>query len=141
MSPSHHHKPAVVLASRKNAGIRVTLLWAPDTDAVAVLVRDGSTEDVFELVLEPEDNPMHVYEHRTPTPPGAASTTGARTCGRRLEQVRAVGVGCDRLPSGEHESGSGSAFEVVLEGGKHRQLMPANEALVYPGASSGGSAS
>jgi hypothetical protein len=43
--------------------------------------------------------------------------------------VKAVGVGCDRLPSGEHESGSGSAFEVVLEGGKHRQLMPANEAL------------
>jgi hypothetical protein len=63
MSPSHHHKPAVVLARRKNAGIRVTLLWAPDTDAVAVLVRDDSTEDVFELVLEPEDNPMHVYEH------------------------------------------------------------------------------
>jgi hypothetical protein len=63
MSPSDHHKLPVVLASRKNAGIRATLLWAADTDAVAVLVRDDSTQDVFELVLEPEDNPMHVYEH------------------------------------------------------------------------------
>jgi hypothetical protein len=39
------------------------LLWAADTDAIAVLVRDDSTSDQFELVVEPEDNPMHVYEH------------------------------------------------------------------------------
>jgi hypothetical protein len=81
---------------------------------------------------------MHVYEHPYAYPPGGVSTTGPRTCGRRLEQAKAVGVGCDPLPSGEHESGSGGAFEVVLEGGKHRQLLPANEALVYPGAISEG---
>jgi hypothetical protein len=52
-----------MLASRKNAGIRVTLLWAADTDAIAVLVRDDSTRDQFELVVEPKDDPMHVYEH------------------------------------------------------------------------------
>jgi hypothetical protein len=52
----------VVLACRKNAGIRVTLLWAADTNGVAVLVRDDSTSDQFELVVEAEDNPMHVYE-------------------------------------------------------------------------------
>ena len=63
MRGSENHKPRVVLASRKNAGIRVTLLWAADTNAIAVLVRDDSTSDQFELVVEPEDNPMHVYEH------------------------------------------------------------------------------
>jgi hypothetical protein len=63
MRGSDNHKPRVVLASRKNAGIRVTLLWAADTDTIAVLVRDDSTSDQFELVVEPEDNPMHVYEH------------------------------------------------------------------------------
>jgi hypothetical protein len=137
MRGSDNHKPQVVLASRKNAGIRVTLLWAADTDTIAVLVRDDSTSNQFELIVEPEDNPMHVYEH----PYAYAAWRGSTTCGRRLEQVKAVGVGCDRLPSGEHESGSGAAFEVVLEGGKQRQLLPANEALVYPGESSEGGAS
>jgi hypothetical protein len=41
----------------------VTLLWAPGTNAASVLVRDDSTEDEFELVLEPEANPIDVYEH------------------------------------------------------------------------------
>jgi hypothetical protein len=63
MPASDNHKPRVVLASRKNAGIRVALLWAADTNGVAVLVCDDSTSDQFELVVEPEDNPMHVYEH------------------------------------------------------------------------------
>ena len=48
MNDSHDHAPAgparVVLAERENAGIQVTLLWAEDTDAVAVLVRDDGTE-------------------------------------------------------------------------------------------------
>jgi hypothetical protein len=63
MRGSENHKPRVVLASPMNAGIRVTLLWAADTDTIAVLVRDDSTSDQFKLVVEPEDNPMHVYEH------------------------------------------------------------------------------
>jgi hypothetical protein len=52
-----------MLTSRKNEGIRVTLLWAADTNTTPVLVRDDSTSDQFELVVEPEDNPMHFYEH------------------------------------------------------------------------------
>jgi hypothetical protein len=72
MNGSDNHKPRVVLASRKNAGIRVTLLWAPDTKAVAVHVFDAA-------------------------PPGGASTIGPRTCGRRLEQGKAstcIATGC-----------------------------------------------
>lgn len=63
MAGFDHRNPRVVLASRRNAGIRVTLVWAPDTNAAAVLVRDDSTDDEFELVLESEDNPIDVYEH------------------------------------------------------------------------------
>ena len=56
MRGSDNHKPRVVLASRRNAGIRVTLL-------VAVLVCDRSTNEQFELVVEPDDNPNDVYAH------------------------------------------------------------------------------
>ena len=51
MNDSHDHGPAVrrVLAERKNAGIQVTLLWAKDTNAVSVLVREDGTDDQFEL--------------------------------------------------------------------------------------------
>jgi hypothetical protein len=63
MTGFDHRTPRVALASRKNAGIRVTLLWAPDTNAVSVLVRDESTDDEFEMLVEPEANPMDVYEH------------------------------------------------------------------------------
>jgi hypothetical protein len=52
-----------VLASRKNADIRVTLLWAADTNSVAVSVRDDSTKEQFALVVEPDANPIDVYEH------------------------------------------------------------------------------
>jgi hypothetical protein len=51
MNDSHDHAPSgprrVVLAKRKNAGIHVTLLWAEDTNAVAVLVKEDSTDDQF----------------------------------------------------------------------------------------------
>jgi hypothetical protein len=40
----------------------VWLLWAP-TNAVTVAVRDESTDDEFELLVEPELPPMDVYEH------------------------------------------------------------------------------
>jgi hypothetical protein len=52
-----------VPASRENAGIRVTLLWAADTNAVAVLVLNDGTDDKFELLIEPDVNPVDVYEH------------------------------------------------------------------------------
>jgi hypothetical protein len=63
MLASDNHNPRVILASRKNAGIGVTLLWAADTNAIAVLVRDDSTNEQFELLVEPETNPIDVYEH------------------------------------------------------------------------------
>jgi hypothetical protein len=67
MNDSHDHAPAgsarVVLAERKNAGIRVTLLWTEDTNTVAVLVRDDGTDDQFELSVEPGANAMDTYEH------------------------------------------------------------------------------
>ena len=67
MNDSYHHAPAgparVVLATRKNAGIQVTLLWAEDTNAVAVLVRDEGTDDQFELSVEPGANALDIFEH------------------------------------------------------------------------------
>ena len=57
MNDSHDHAlagPAArrVLAERKNAGIKVTLLWSQDTNAVSVLVHDDGTGDQFELSVE-----------------------------------------------------------------------------------------
>ena len=67
MNDSHDHAPAgtarVVLAERKNAGIQVALVWAEDTDAVAVLVRDESTHDQFELSVESGANALDIFEH------------------------------------------------------------------------------
>jgi hypothetical protein len=67
MNNSHDHTPAgharVVLAERKNAGVQVTLLWAEDTNAVAVLVRDDGADDQFEVSVEPDGNALDAYEH------------------------------------------------------------------------------
>jgi hypothetical protein len=67
MNDSHDHAPAgparVVLAERKNAGIHVTLLWAEVTNSVAVLVHDDSTDDQFELSVEPGANALDTFEH------------------------------------------------------------------------------
>jgi hypothetical protein len=67
MNSSHDHTPAgparVVLARRRNAGIQVTLLWAEDTNAVAILVRDDGNDDQFELNVEPGANAFDTFEH------------------------------------------------------------------------------
>ena len=65
MNDSHDHGPAVrrVLAERKNAGIQVTLLWAKDTNAVSVLVREDGTDDQFELSVEPGASALDIFEH------------------------------------------------------------------------------
>lgn len=67
MSDSDHHAPTsparVELATRKNAGIQVMLLWAKDTNAVAVLIRDDDTDDQFEVPVEQGANPLNVFEH------------------------------------------------------------------------------
>ena len=41
----------------------MTLLWAADTDALAVRVRDRRTDDQFELAVEPGDDALDVFEH------------------------------------------------------------------------------
>jgi hypothetical protein len=67
MSDSDRHASTglsrVVLARRKNAGLHVTLLWAAETNALAVLIRDVKTDDRFEVPVEPGANPLHVFEH------------------------------------------------------------------------------
>jgi hypothetical protein len=67
MNKSHDHAPAgparVVLAKRENAGIQVTLLWAEETNSVAVLVHDDSTDDHFEMSVEPGANALDTFEH------------------------------------------------------------------------------
>ena len=68
MNSSHddhtHAGPArVVLAKRRNGGIQVTLLWAQDSNAVAVLVRDEGNDDQFELSVEPGANAFDTFEH------------------------------------------------------------------------------
>jgi hypothetical protein len=63
MSAFDNFVPRVVLASRENAGIRVTLLWAAATNTAAVLVQNDAVDDQFELVVEPDVNPLDVYEH------------------------------------------------------------------------------
>jgi hypothetical protein len=60
---SHVGSAPVVLAKRRNAGVNVTLLWAEDTNAVAVRVRDDNNDDHFELPVEPGANALHVFEH------------------------------------------------------------------------------
>jgi len=67
MNDSHDRAPAGraarrVLAERKNGGIQVTLLWAENTNAVSVLVRDDGTDDQFELSVEPVDA-LDTFEH------------------------------------------------------------------------------
>ena len=67
MHDAHDHARAGtaarrVLAERKNAGLQVTLLWAEDTNAISVLVRDDGTDDQFELSVEPADA-LDTFEH------------------------------------------------------------------------------
>ena len=50
-------------AERESAGVQVTLVWAEDTDAVAVLVRDDGTDDLFELSVEPGADALDTFEH------------------------------------------------------------------------------
>jgi hypothetical protein len=55
--------PRVVLAKRQNAGIHVALLWSEDTNSVAVVVHDTSTDDRFELSVEPGASALDTFEH------------------------------------------------------------------------------
>ena len=55
--------PRVELAARESAGASVTLLWAPATGAVAVVVVDPTRSESFELVVDATDRPLEVFYH------------------------------------------------------------------------------
>jgi hypothetical protein len=76
MSGPDNRKPRVVLASRKNGGVRVTLFWAVDTNTVAVRVRDEIANEQFDCSSSPKPTQSTSTSTRTRTPPGEASTTG-----------------------------------------------------------------
>ena len=68
MHDAHDHAPASpaarrVLAERKNAGLQVTLLWAEDTNAVSVLVREDGTNAQFEVSVESGADALDTFEH------------------------------------------------------------------------------
>jgi hypothetical protein len=51
------------LAHRTADGVDVTLHWTPRMNTLYVAVHDRRTDDAFELVLAPGDNPLHVFHH------------------------------------------------------------------------------
>jgi hypothetical protein len=81
--------PRVVLASRQSARMRVTLLWAAETDTVAVLVRDEGLGDQFVLAVEPCVSPLDVYEH----PYAYAAWRGVDY---RTDDSKVAATGCSR---------------------------------------------
>jgi hypothetical protein len=69
-------RKVVELASRRNDGIAVTLLWEPHGDAVTVTVQDEKNGEAFELDIAPSsalDAFRHPYAYcgRAPTRVGA----------------------------------------------------------------------
>ena len=81
--------PRVELAARESAGVSVTLLWAPATDVVAVVVVDSRLCESFELVVEPDDRPLEVFYH----PYAAAAARGLDLAGGRAGSKPAVDAG------------------------------------------------
>jgi hypothetical protein len=79
-----------VLAERKNAGIQVTLLWAEDTNAISVLVRDDGTDDQFELSVEPAADALNTFEHPYACAAWRASTIDSPTPETRRDLRRSV---------------------------------------------------
>jgi hypothetical protein len=51
------------LAYRTADGVDVTLHWTPRLNTLSVAVYDRRTAESFELVLAPEDSPLHVFHH------------------------------------------------------------------------------
>jgi hypothetical protein len=95
MNDSYDHAPAGpaarrVLAERKNAGIQVTLIWAQDTNAASVLVRDDGTDDQVELSVETGANALERSTIRTRTPHGVASTISSGDLGDLADLRRSV---------------------------------------------------
>jgi hypothetical protein len=59
---SFDHTPKE-LASRHSGSIEVALLWSRRTQRAAVAVRDEATGERFEVLIEPGDDALDVYEH------------------------------------------------------------------------------
>jgi hypothetical protein len=81
--------PRVELAARENDGISVTLLWAPATNLLAVVVVDSRMCESFELVVDPDDRPLEVFYH----PYAAAAVRGLDLAGSRAGSELAVDAG------------------------------------------------
>ena len=79
----------VELAARENDGISVTLLWAPATNLLAVVVVDSRWYESFELVVEPDDRPLDVFYH----PYAAAAARGLDLVANRAGSELAVDAG------------------------------------------------
>ena len=110
-----NHNARVVPASRKNAGVRVTLLWAAETNAVAVLVRNHSTSDQFELVVEPEDNPIQTRRTMSTSVSPTPSTQHER---EQLQRADATTASISERENREIETAnaSGNTPVVVIHG-------------------------
>jgi hypothetical protein len=51
------------LAHRSANGVEVTLDWMPATNTLSVAVYDRRTGDAFELLVAPDEDPLHVFHH------------------------------------------------------------------------------
>jgi hypothetical protein len=73
----------------------VTLLWAADTNAISVLVRDDGTDDQFEPGVEPADG-LDTFEYPCAYAVwrGVASTIGSPTSETRRD-LRTASPACN----------------------------------------------
>lgn len=59
---SFDHTPKL-LALRHSGTTDVALLWSRRTHRAAVTVDDDATGEHFELLVQPDDNPLDLYQH------------------------------------------------------------------------------
>jgi hypothetical protein len=59
---SFDHTPKLLL-SRRSGTVEVALLWSRRKHRAAVAVDDDATGSHFELVVEPADDPIDLFEH------------------------------------------------------------------------------
>lgn len=59
---SFDHNPKM-LALRRSGTTEVALFWSRRTGRAAVAVEDAATGDRFELPINPDDNPLDLYNH------------------------------------------------------------------------------
>ena len=59
---SFDHTPKM-LALRHSGTADVALFWSKRTHRAAVAVENDATGERFELLVEPDDNPLELFEH------------------------------------------------------------------------------